>query len=132
MTATEVPDVKLEHIRYSSKRMRVLADDMKSADQMTEDHMKNILTTKYSHWRYEQEVRVYSGLDPIDDNGFSFSDFGSKLELKRVIVGARSLITRAMIAEALGGLSAGVKTYKARASFKSFRIVRNKDETLWA
>lgn len=128
----EVPDMKLEHISYSSKRMSILAENMKSANQMTEDYMKSILTTKYSHWRYEQEARVYNGLDQVDENGFFFRDFGPEMELKKVIVGARSKITRAMVAEALGELSSSVETFKARAAFKSFRIVRNENDALWA
>ena len=127
----EVPDTKLIHIIYSSKRMKVLSENMSSPDQMTENNMENILKTKYSHWRYEQEVRVYVGLKEIEDNGLYFCDFGTELKLKKIIVGARSKVTREMISEALGDFSSSIESFKSRAAFKSFRVIPNKNETLW-
>jgi len=127
----EVPDVSLEHIKYSSKRMNMLAENMGAANQMTEENMKKALTTKYSHWRYEQEARMYVELEKMKVNGLYFYEFGSKFKLKQVIVGTHSKITRSMVAESLGDLSTSVEMFKARAAFKTFRIVRNKNESLW-
>jgi hypothetical protein len=96
-----------------------------------ESFMVQLLFTKFSHWSYEDEYRLYTTLEDCD-SGLYYYDFGSTLTLKQVIVGAESGITRAQLAEALGSLSNSVETFKARASFKSFRVVRNKNASLWA
>jgi hypothetical protein len=93
--------------------------------------MTQLLFTKFSHWSYEDEYRFFVALTDCE-NGFYFAPFSKSLELKQVIVGPESDVTRAKLTEALGTLSQQVETFKARASFKSFRVVRNKNERLWA
>ena len=96
-----------------------------------ESFMVQLLFTKFSHWSYEDEYRLYTTLDDCD-GGLYYYDFGDTLTLKQVIVGAASGITRAQLAEALGSLSESVEAFKARAAFKSFRVVRNRNARLWA
>ena len=91
--------------------------------------MKYILFTKFSHWRYEQEYRAYVSLDE-HENGLFFMNFSDKLNLGSVIVGDRSLLTRGEVSTALGNQS-NVKMFKARAAFRTFEIVRQKDDSLW-
>ena len=61
-----------------------------------------------------------------------FAEFGEKLRLAEVIVGARSNITRGILQEALGNLEPFVDTLKARLAFKTFRVVRQRKASLWA
>lgn len=98
--------------------------------KVDEDFTRQLLFTKFVHWSYEDEYRVYTTLERSED-GICYADFGDKLRLKKVIVGSESEITRNQIADALGELSTQVEVFKARAAFKSFRIVRNKDPSLW-
>lgn len=96
-----------------------------------EEFIKQLLFTKFAHWSYEDEYRAYLTLDtPID--GLYYADFSDELILKQVLVGAESDITRAEVASALGELANNVQVFKVRAAFKSFRIVRNKNGSLWA
>jgi hypothetical protein len=46
--------------------------------------------------------------------------------------GAESKVTRAQVAAALGSLADCVEAFKVRAAFREFRIVRQKNESLWA
>lgn len=95
--------------------------------------MKKFLTTKFSHWSYEEEYRLFISLDKNkDENGLYFSDFSNDTRLKQVIVGVRSSLSRKQVSEALGNLRHDVEVFKARPAFKSFEVVRNKNEKLWA
>jgi hypothetical protein len=96
-----------------------------------ESFMVQLLFTKFSHWSYEDEYRLYTTLEDCE-NGLYYYNFGDTLTLKQVIVGGASSITRAQLADALGSLAESVETFKARAAFKSFRVVRNKNARLWA
>jgi hypothetical protein len=96
-----------------------------------EQFLQQLLFTKFSHWSYEDEYRVYVQLD-TQENGFYFAEFSDSLALYEVIVGCESQVSRAQVREALGGHAQGITAFKARAAFRSFRIVRNKNESLWA
>ncbi len=62
--------------------------------------MKKILSTKFSHWSYEKELRIFIPLDRKDIFGLNskkiddlyYLEFSDKLELKEVIVGVRFFI----------------------------------------
>jgi hypothetical protein len=125
----EIPKQCLIRVEYAGKRL------VKEAEQTKDrETMRKLLCTKYSHWRYEGEERAFvdlTGKGP-DAKGRYFADFSTDLRLRRVVVGARSEISRADLAKALGPLVPEVEAFKARLAFQSFRVVRNRQESLWA
>ena len=72
--------------------------------ELNEEFMKKTLFTKFKHWEYEQEYRVYVRLEE-EESGMCFSDFSNELQLRKVIVGEQSAVPRAEIADALGDLN---------------------------
>lgn len=124
----EIPTPHLIRVEYSGKRL------VKEAQRaMDRERMRKLLCTKYSHWRYEREERVFVSLEGKcpDRKGRYFEDFSADLKLVRVIAGARSDISRADLVKALGPLVPDVEVFKARLAFQSFRVVRNRQESLW-
>ena len=99
---------------------------------LNEEFMKHLLFAKFSHWQYEQEYRAYVNLDEKETDGLCFMDFSDRLKLRCVIVGEQSGVTRADVAGALEGIETGVEVFKARAGFRSFEVVRNKEESMWS
>jgi len=88
--------------------------------------------TKYSHWRYEREWRMFVWLkDARVDEGRFFADFGPDMRLTSLIVGALSPVSRDEVAQALGDLDSEVEVMKARLAFRSFRVVRQRNRRLW-
>lgn len=120
----DVPDNLLVKVDYVSERLPVKG-------KITEKTMLTFLTTKFIHWKYEQEYRAFLSLDE-EENDFYYADFSENLKLKQVIVGAHSTITRAEVNEAVGDIITEIEVFKARAAFRKFEIVRNKNEKLWA
>jgi hypothetical protein len=54
------------------------------------DLANRLLRTKHECWSYEQEVRMFVGLnDPPDAKGLNWIEFGPRLVLKEIIVGAQ-------------------------------------------
>lgn len=119
----EVPSSILNRVAYVDSRLP-------RPDVPDVAFMKKLLLTKFAHWQYEQEYRVFVQLEE-EIGGLYFSEFSDQLTLKRVIVGDQSSISRAEVSGALGDLETGVEVFKARAAFKSFNVVRNRDETMW-
>ena len=93
--------------------------------------MRELLTTKYSHWSYEREARCFLQLEDLDkETGHYFASMEPDYSLTDVIVGAGSSIARAEIRQALGD-GQTVNVFKARLAFKSFQVVENRDQSLW-
>jgi hypothetical protein len=127
----EAPDDHLHQISYSKRRVVVETEQLK-AHAIDDAAVMNFLFTKYAHWRYEAEVRVFINLrGSVQENGKRFEPFADTLALTSVIVGARSQVTRHELRTALGELEAVVKTFKARLAFRTFQVVRQKRESLW-
>lgn len=96
------------------------------------EFMKKVLSTKFSHWEYEKEYRLFISLDPTaEEKGLYYTNFSKMLKLNRIIVGYESRLSRNDIKEALGDLHDKVEVFKARPAFKTFNIVINKNEKLW-
>ena len=91
---------------------------------------KRLLWTKSHHWQYEQEYRAFVSLEEEIDGNY-FKDFSPELRLRAVIVGVQSKVTQSKVASALHGVETAVEVFKARASFKSFEMVQNKNRAMW-
>jgi hypothetical protein len=123
----------IEKVSYTRKRLVANLEKLNTPDSLTIDDAKKFLYTKYSHWRYEKEIRAFAPLankDPL--TGFHFANFSDHLKLRSVIVGAESNLSRSKINIALGELAPDVETFKARLAFRTFKVVRQRNQKLWA
>ena len=88
--------------------------------------------TKFSHWSYEEEVRLMLMLDKFSPEGdFYFHPMDGRLRLRQVIVGCESKFSRSQVYDALGAECDDVEVFKVRPAFKTFKIVRNRNSQLW-
>lgn len=128
----EVPEESLGAVSYSRKRLAVETESFQDVNQLDVKTVTRFLFTKYSHWRYENEVRSFVTLEEKDtESNLYFANFSDKLHLKQVIVGANSSISRETLKNALGDLAPTVTSFKARLAFQTFRVVRQRNEKLW-
>lgn len=128
----EIPDEILGAVSYSRKRLLVEIEALRAPRTLPPDIITKFLFTKYSHWRYENEVRCFVNLDVRDaDSGLYFVDFADNLKLFTVIVGAQSSLSREDLRLALGDLVPSVETLKARLAFSTFKVVRQRKAELW-
>lgn len=122
---------KLQRVRYS--RNRVV---LRRTEDLTEEYlnpvMHQLLLTKFKHWSYEQEERVLVDLDlGMKREDLYFCAMDGIFELKEVIVGCKSKLSRAEIDLALLHHDASVDRFNVRPAFNSYSIVRQKNEDLW-
>ncbi|MBK8163989.1 MAG: DUF2971 domain-containing protein [Gammaproteobacteria bacterium] len=120
----DVADEKLEHVSYLNSRFP------KPSNVHSGSFMRKLLYTKFAHWSYEDEYRLYVQLVDQED-GLYFVPFSDELKLRQVIVGCESTESRADISNALGADSHLVEAFKARPAFRSFKITRQKDDRRW-
>ncbi len=83
-----------QRVEYVENPIKLNYLDMRTANR--------ILFTKYAHWQYEDEIRVWASLDEKSDDHY-FKEFDDDLRLQKVIVGAGSPVSKRRILQALGG-----------------------------
>jgi hypothetical protein len=130
----DVPNELLVPVQYRPKRLRPdpqAIKEMAAEGPAAHAMMLKLVTTKFSHWRYENEHRLFVQLEEKNAKGLYFCDFSDKLSLQEVIVGCIPTITRAEVSRALGRKAKEVAVVKARLAFQSFRVVRQKRNALW-
>ena len=88
--------------------------------------------TKSKHWEYENEWRAFIKLTEEETElkargaNLFFCPFGEELRLKEIIIGQNSQLTSEQFRSALGDYE-GVEIKTARASFRDFKIVEQKN-----
>jgi hypothetical protein len=92
--------------------------------QLSADIANKMLFTKYEHWRYEEEVRLWAELNERTGD-YYFHHFDGDLQLKEVIAGAGNQVSERKIVKALGMNINGVRILKARLAFDAFRVVED-------
>jgi len=95
------------------------------------DLMQNSIAYKFSHWKYEKEVRTLENLDNRNtENGLYFKEFDACLRLKEIIIGCRSEITSKTLHQNTD--LKGIEVRTARLAFKSFDVVQQRLKRLRA
>lgn len=97
------------------------------------DLANRMLRTKHESWSYEQEVRLFVGLnDPPDENKLHWIEFGPQLVLKEVIIGAQCDPTWCeKVVEAVRPFGDRVECSWAGMRSDAFRLVKQKHAPQW-
>lgn len=115
---------ELTIVRYIKKRLE------KPLRMLTEADVKKLISTKFSHWAYEEEVRQFANLDD-KEGSFYYKDFLPDLILKEVYVGVNSQISRNELDKAIGATALEIKRCKVRPSFTRFAMTEQQDGSFW-
>lgn len=128
----DVSDNQLKAVSYVSERLLFNWPKMQSDPAFAEEFMSQVISTKFEHWSYEQEMRSFVRLDPAtEENGLFFMDFSPDIRLSEIIVGHCSPITRNQVKQALGDLASEVRCLKARLAFKKFDVTKQELDSIW-
>jgi hypothetical protein len=111
----DVSDKHIKKVEYIKERIPYSGGDV-SLTQMI-----NILTSKFNHWEYEHEYRLFLSLQNKERNLY-FSYFDEMIKLKEVIIGGSSIIK---VTDITSLVDKDVEIFKARPAFKTFEIVQN-------
>jgi hypothetical protein len=114
----DVPDDGVQAVTYVERPIHLTRVDFATAQRM--------LSTKYEHWRYEEEVRMSTTLEEKSGSLY-FYNFGENLRLAEIIVGAANRISKRRILQVLGSHGHGVQIVKARLAFDAFRVVEDEN-----
>ncbi len=127
----QVDDARCRPVRYRKKRVTFnpsCLDDQVAAKAFIE----SLMTVKFEHWAYEDEVRVWEYLATCDQEGDNrFKGFSSAMRLTEIILGAECDTSRQVIIAKLGDLAPTVRLRDARLAFKRFAVTEQLDPGRW-
>lgn len=119
-----VPRKLLQEVQYEDQRLRDELEEDPELTSIPEDLQAQLLRTKYSGWKYENEYRrVVTLADAIPEGRLHFMPFGPELELAEVILGEQCTHNLETIRHLVAGRYSGVTTFRARLAFKWFSVV---------
>ena len=119
-------------VRYVEARPTLQDLGRSNLAELDENDLDKILHTKFKAWEHEAEYRAFCDLehrDPVSD--LYFLPFSEHVRLAQVIIGERSKVTRDTLARVLGERAGAVSSFKARAGFTKFEVVKNKRQSAW-
>jgi hypothetical protein len=128
----DVPDEAFYKVCYVKKRPTLRDMGLNILGDITPDEMKRLIRTKAAGWAYEQEYRSYRALNDgveIEGEMHYFTPFSADMKLREVIVGSRYKGSRPEMVAAVNDPS--VDVYMARGSFEKFKMVRQRQQSMW-
>lgn len=120
----DIPDKYAIPVDYSRNRIPVAFKDNDPEQGLSPDFVKEMLHTKYEHWAYEKERRMFFTLDEVTKEGeLYFCHFDDDLILRDVIVGAHCDIPVDHIENLVAKTNGAIEITKARLGFTHFEVV---------
>lgn len=120
----ELANEMAQPVQYTTDRVPIKFAEDDSEKGLALSFVKALLATKFEHWRYEDEVRVFVSLDAKTcEAGSYFYPFSDKLRLVEVILGPLCGLPISDIRALVRGTYARVAVTKSRLAFKWFKVV---------
>lgn len=122
----EIPDYCALEVQYASERLELqIEHQLQKHGTIGENIVNRLLTTKYVDWAYEQEVRMFvRPEETYQELGLHFYPFDKHLQLRKVVVGARSSVTLGEVEAAIQPDDQGIEVISTRLAFQSYRVMR--------
>jgi hypothetical protein len=125
-TLNEDPKSNAGPVSYISSPLPFPLNFKEMSDSEHDAFARKAIFTKFEHWLYEKEIRVWGPLEN-EDNGLHFVPFGENMRLTDVIVGQRCKVPKVEILSALRPLVGEGKIIKARAAYNKFEMVEDEE-----
>jgi hypothetical protein len=120
----DVPRAQVEKVRYEDERILAHLGDPPDFSNLDSALQRQMLCTKYRHWEYESEYRLFVNLsDALVDGPFHFLPFGPDLQIREVILGPSCGAPMKAIRDSAHALDPDVSVIQARLAFKFFKVV---------
>jgi hypothetical protein len=123
----EVADHLPSGVIYAKTPAKIRIDKDTNMPILDADLMKRLLRTKFHDWGYEDEMRIFVGLDhKTPESGLYFYDFSPEFQLREVILGPRCELPISRLRSLVDNFDPAVTVIKSRIAFSSFRVIKNK------
>lgn len=123
----DIPDELLAPVIYAEHLLEMEIDPKKKTPKPTEKFMNALLRTKFSDWKYEDEMRLFTRLDhDTVESGQYFYPFSKNLVLREIILGPRCELPIEGVRQIVADFAPPVVVLKSRIAFTRFEVLENK------
>jgi hypothetical protein len=122
----DIPDEWAKQVKYRWTRLGPEPENYQPRNDKDTFGYK-LLTTKFRHWEYEDEVRLIVQLKHAEsEEQRYFLPYGNALKLREVVVGPRSSLLVTQLRDSIQSEHDSVSVYYAGLARRSFRVVRDR------
>ena len=127
--ATSAEEARARQNEFANKMVPKRIHEDTLSDEQGLALMEEALATKFSHWCYEIEYRLFIPLASKEEDGLYYLGFADDFCLREVLIGVRSWLTPAQIKTTLGEMAGSVDVSTVRAADREFAmVIDEKDE----
>ncbi len=120
----DIINTDAKEVEYTNQRIPVRYKGSDQRNGLDSTFANRLLRTKFVHWRYEDEVRVFVPLDPgHTEAGLFFRPFSSALVLREVVLGPLCPHGVLEMHDLVAAMRPRVRVLRARLAFRSFSVV---------
>jgi DUF2971 family protein len=113
-----------KRVTYISRPLRFPAEFLALPQARQLKYVDRIPFTKFRHWAYEKEIRVWGRLSNEED-GLHFLEFEQRMRLVDVRIGASCTLNRSAIMRTLDASASEIRVIKVRAAYNRFAMVQD-------
>ncbi|MGH8771642.1 MAG: DUF2971 domain-containing protein [Burkholderiales bacterium] len=122
----DILDEWAKEVTYTGTRLKSEVESALPSDDKETTGYK-LITTKYEHWQYEDEVRLLVRLEHAQQEDQQYYlPYCKALQLREVITGPRNSLPKAALVTTMSEVDAKVSIIRSRLAFRSFKVVRNR------
>lgn len=115
-----------ERVKYEKDRIPATVTDVEQLPALSGELKKQLACTKFAHWEYENEVRVFIDLNTSAAEGtLHFRKFDDDLQLREVILGQSCPLSVLELRKFVTAAYPNVITFQARLAVNTFDVVPN-------
>jgi len=117
----------VQRVRYEDRRIRAELEERGSPFKIDKALQDILICTKFSHWKYEKELRIIVPLEETAMEGsMHFYRFSENLHLAEVILGPKCSESLDAVRRLIRTQYPDAVVFRARLGFKFFNVVPDK------
>ncbi len=102
-----VQDELLQEVTYTRARLKAELDSTVRRSQLDETFALKLLSTKFEHWCYEEELRIFTRLEQPDPvTKLYFRELDEQIQVRKIIAGPRCVVSKKTLQDAAAGIRA--------------------------
>ena len=122
----DIPDEHVLEVDYRTTRLKAELEDEDTPPGGKHVAIR-LITTKFSHWKYENEVRLIYRLDDVKkEEDKYFAPYFPWLELREIVLGPRSELRVEDVRNATAKRHPDAQVFRSRLAFRSYSVVRDR------
>ena len=126
-------DITSEHLKlviYENKLIPIPINPVTNLPILDDNWVDQLSRTKFDHWWYEDEMRVFVKLDDkVKESGLYYYPFDDSVVLREIVLGPRCTLPMKSIEALVASFVPTVRIVQSRLAFSAFEVEEDASPT---